>query len=237
MTLVYELYYWPALPGRGEILRLILEDAGVPYRDVARIEGTEAVLSARAGELGGVVPFAPPVLRVDDLVLSQTPVIARYLGERLGLAPADEAGRLHAQQHFLGWSDFMLEIHDTHHPIAVGWTYAQQRSAARDRAAFFRADRLPQWLRHFEAVLEGSGSGVHVGSTITYPDLMAYFVLGGLEHAFPNAFAAHTATIPKLQQLRARVASRPNLVAYSNSERRLPFTLDGIFRHYPELDA
>src|SRR5207237_9516094 len=33
---VYELYYWPSIQGRGEFIRLALEEAGAPYVDVAR---------------------------------------------------------------------------------------------------------------------------------------------------------------------------------------------------------
>ena len=32
----YELYYWPTIQGRGEFVRLALEDAGARYVDVAR---------------------------------------------------------------------------------------------------------------------------------------------------------------------------------------------------------
>ena len=32
----YELYYWPSIQGRGEFVRLALEEAGADYVDVAR---------------------------------------------------------------------------------------------------------------------------------------------------------------------------------------------------------
>ena len=236
MSDTYELYYWPVLPGRGEVIRMLLEDAGAEYRDVGRDEGISAILSARKGELGGARPFAPPVLKHGDLVLSQSSVIARYIAERHGLAPADEAGRLIAEQHFLGWSDVMVETHDTHHPIALGLHYEDQREAAKERAKHFLADRLGTWLQHFEHIVAQSG-GVHVGNDVTYPDLMARFVLRGIEYAFPKAFAEHAERIPALIALRETVEARPRLTAYLASERAMGFNEDGIFRHYPELEA
>ena len=32
----YQLYYWPSIQGRGEFVRLALEEAGADYVDVAR---------------------------------------------------------------------------------------------------------------------------------------------------------------------------------------------------------
>ena len=34
--MVYELHYWPRIQGRGEFVRLALEQAGAEYVDVAR---------------------------------------------------------------------------------------------------------------------------------------------------------------------------------------------------------
>lgn len=236
MSDTYELYYWPVLPGRGEVIRMLLEDAGAAYRDVGREEGIQAVLAARKGELGGARPFAPPVLKHGDLVLSQSSVIARYIAERHGLAPADETGRLLAEQHFLGWSDLMVETHDTHHPIALGLHYEDQREAAKLRSKHFLAGRLGTWLRHFEHVVSQAG-GVHVGADVTYPDLMARFVLRGIEYAFPTAFATQREHIPSLMTLMERVEARPKLAAYLASERAMDFNEHGIFRHYPELEG
>ncbi|MCR9162747.1 MAG: glutathione S-transferase [Nannocystaceae bacterium] len=233
---LYELYYWPMLPGRGEVLRMMLEDAGVDYRDVAREEGIEAVVKARQGGLGGVVPFAPPVLRHGELVLSQSSVIARYLCEPCGLAPRSEPGKLLADQHFLGWADLVGEVHDTHHPISVGLRYEEQREAAKQRTDRFLDGRLAQWLAHFEDIISDAG-GVHVGPDITYVDLQARFVLRGIAYAFPKAFDQLRAKIPSLLALADRVEARPRLAAYLASSRALPFNEHGIFRHYPELEG
>lgn len=223
------------IPGRGEVIRLILEEAGAEYHDVARDQGMDAVQDVRKGELGEPRPFAPPVLRHGELVLSQSAAIARYLAERHDLAPHSDEGRALAQQHFLGWSDLMLEVHDTHHPLSPALTYEEQRDAAQVRAKHFVSERLGKWLEHFERVIV-EGDGQHLAPELSYPDLMARVVIRGIEHAFPAALAKHRPHIPGLLALVQRVEARPNLAAYLASPRALPFNQHGIFRHYPKLD-
>jgi len=239
----YELYYWPGLPGRGEFVRLILEDAGAPYVDVARqpvAEGGGAQAVQRMVEAGGPVPsFAPPILKVGDLVLSQTANICAWLGERLGLAPADEAGRLHALQLQLTLADVVSEAHETHHPLSVGLYYEDQKAAALERATHFRRERIPKFLGYFERVLQTNprAPGQHlVGDGFTYVELSLFQVLEGLDYAFPRAFQRVVPRIPGLMAVRQRVAERPRIAAYLRSERRQAFNERGIFRRYPELD-
>lgn len=240
----YELYYWPGIPGRGEFVRLVLEDAGVPYVDIARVPeaeggGVPAILRLLAGERAGPLPFAPPALVVGDLVLWQTAHIGHWLGCRLGLAPVEEGPRLAALSLELTLADLVAEAHDTHHPIAGSLFYENQREEAARRARRFREERLPRFLSYLERTLErneSGGGGVLVGADVTHVDLTAFQVLDGLRYAFPNACARLDPEIPRLRALRERVAVRPRLAAYLASERRLAFNESGIFRHYPELD-
>ena len=232
----YELYYWPGIQGRGEIPRLIMEDAGADYVDVAREPGGMQKLKAvLSGEDPGLLPFAPPFLRAGRVWLAQSAQIASFLGEQLDLAPASEAKKLVARSLMLTIADLVDEVHDTHHPIAVDKYYDDQKEAAKQRAAAFREARLPKFMRYLENNLERSGHGVMVGDAITYVDLAAFQIVEGLTYAFPKAFAKQKAK--RLRALRDKVAARPRLAAYLASERRLPFSEQGIFRHYPELDG
>jgi glutathione S-transferase len=234
----YELFYWPGIQGRGEIPRLILEDAAAEYVDVARepggMERMERVLDGREPAL---LPFAPPFLRAGDVWLAQSALIASFLGEHLGLAPAQEPARQVARTIMLTIADFIDEVHDTHHPIAVDQYYEQQKDAAAQRAKSFRSARLPKFLRYIERNIERSGAGVLVGGDVTYVDLAAFQIVEGLTYAFPRAFTKQRQTVPRLLALRDRVAQRPRITTYLTSERRLPFNQQGIFRHYQELDA
>lgn len=240
----YELYYWPGIQGRGEFVRLALEEAAADYVDVAR-------LSQRAG--GGIPalmrplddpavkrpPFAPPFLRAGKLLIGQTANILQFLGPRLALAPADEAGRLWAHQLQLTIADLVFEVHDAHHPISSDLYYHQQKREARRRTGHFTAKRVPKFLDYFERVLAGNptGRGHVVGKALSYVDLSVFQVIAGLRYAFPKAMARLEPAYPRLVAVNERVAARPNIAAYLASERRIPFNEDGIFRHYSELDT
>ncbi len=238
----YELYYWPNIPGRGEFVRLVLEEAGAPYVDVARKprgegDGFEAVVAFYAGKHEGHPIFAPPVLKYGDLVLAQTAAICDYLGRLHGLTPDDEAGAAHALELQLTVADLVLEAHDTHHPLGVALYYEDQKPEAKRRAAQFTSERLPRFLGYFERVLEHNGGDWLVGSAISHADLSLFQALEGLEYAFPHAFARASADTSGLLAHRERVRARPRIAAYLASERRMAFNEEGIFRRYPELDG
>lgn len=239
----YELYYWPEIQGRGEFVRLALEEAGAAYVDVARRSartgGVPALLRLMDGARIAHPPFAPPYLRAGKLLIGQTANILLFLGQRHGLAPKAEAGKLWAHQLQLTIADLVAEVHDTHHPIASSLYYEDQKPEARRRAADFRRTRMPKFLRYFETVLARNPAGPRflVGARLTYPDLSLFQVVEGLRYAFPNAMRRLERKVPRVTALHDRVARRPRLAAYLASPRRIPFNESGIFRRYPELDA
>jgi len=242
MTKPYALYYWPVLPGRGELVRLVLEEAGAEYVDVARLPddeggGFQPLLAFMQGEQPGMPPYAPPILVDGDIVLAQSAAICAYLGERHGLAPEDPAGRKQALQLQLTVGDVSDEAHNTHHPISVELYYEDQKEAAVEASKRFLKARLPKFLDYFERVLVQSGGPWLMGESLTYPDLSLFQLVEGLAYAFPRGFARVSASTPSVVALRDRVAARPRIAAYLASERRLPFNEHGVFRHYPELDA
>ncbi len=239
-----ELYYWPTIQGRGEFVRLMLEDAGAGYVDVARLPKAKGGMAAMArfldGEEPGALPFAPPFVKVGGTIVSQTANILAFLAPRLGLVPRNPALRAEANQIQLTIADFVGEVHDTHHPIAGSLYYEDQKREAKRRAQLFVQERMPKYLGWLEELLarnRRSGGRWLVGRTRSYVDLSAFQVVEGLRYAFPNALARRETTLPRLIALRDRVAKRPRIAAYLESERRLPFNQEGIFRRYPELDA
>ncbi len=237
----YELYYWPTIQGRGEFVRLALEEAGADYVDVARGSkaGMPAMMQLLNGETVERPPFAPPFLRAGNLLIGQTANILLFLGGRHNVAPRAEAGRHWAHQLQLTIADLISEVHDTHHPIAGRLYYEDQRAEARRRAADFVTSRAPKFLGYFERVLERNPTGdAHlVGARLSYPDLSLFQVVAGLRYAFPRAMARLERRVPRVIALHDRVAERPRIAAYLASPRRLPFSEEGIFRHYEELDA
>jgi glutathione S-transferase len=239
----YELYYWPDIQGRGEFVRLALEEAAASYLDVARMParrggGVPALERFLEGQAIERPPFAPPFLKAGKLVIGQTANILQYLGPRLGLAPRAEAGRLWAHQLQLTIADFVSEIHDAHHPIASSLYYEDQKREAKRRAADFVLTRLPKFLNYFERVLERNPrrGGWMVGGGLTCVDLSIFQIVAGLRYAFPRAMSRVEPDYPRLITLHDRVAARPNISAYLASPRRLAFSEADIWRHYPELD-
>ncbi|MGH8543483.1 MAG: glutathione S-transferase [Gammaproteobacteria bacterium] len=237
----YELYYWPGIQGRGEFVRLALEEAGADYVDVARQRrrGVSAMMRFLEGTETGSLPFAPPFLKAGDRVIAQTANILLYLGPRLGLVPKAEASQLWTHQLQLTIADSVAEIHDVHHPIAGSLYYHQQKREARRRAGHFTTGRVPKFLHYFEQVLAGNpkGRGYMLGRNLSYVDLSVFQLIAGLRYAFPKTMKQLEPKHPGLVALHDKVAARPNISAYLASERRIPFNEDDIFRHYPELDS
>jgi glutathione S-transferase len=233
----YELYYWAEIQGRGEFVRLALEQAAADYVDVARRKGgmekmTRLLESARVKH----PPFAPPFLKAGKLLIGQTANILLLLGAREGLAPKSEEGRLWTHQLQLTLADLVAEVHDTHHPVGVGLYYEDQKQEAQRRTAEFLKERAPKFLGYFEDVLKRNKTGFLVGRSLTYADLSLFQVIEGLRYAFPRAMQRLEKKHPRVIALHDRVMLRPRIKAYLASERRIPFNEWGIFRRYKELD-
>jgi glutathione S-transferase len=234
----YQLFYWPEIQGRGEFVRLALEDAGAGYDDAARKKGgMDRMLAMLNGGRDKHPPFAPPFLKAGKLVIAQVANILFYLGPRLKLSPRDEAGRLWLHQLQLTVTDFVKEIHDVHHPVGSGLYYEDQIPEAKRYAEGFLDARVPKYLGYFETVLKKSGGPYVLGRKLTYIDLSLFQLIEGLRYAFPKAMTRIERKVPGVVGVHDRVAGRSRIKAYLASPRRIAFNEMGIFRHYPELDA
>jgi len=237
-----ELYYWDGLQGRGEFVRLALEEAGADYVEVARGEaseglGTRTMMSVMKSKDEPYPPFAPPFLKDGDLVIAQTANILFYLGPRLNLAPSVESLRYVANGLQLTIADMVTEAHDTHHPLASGLYYEDQKAEAKTYAGHFLKERVPKYLSYFDGVVAKSGGPYLMGRRISYTDLSLFQLVEGLRYAFPKGMAKAERKVQRVIEVHERVSGREGIKAYVASDRRIPFNEDGIFRHYPELDA
>jgi len=236
----YELYYQPSIQGRGEFVRLPLEDAGADYIDVARDPnfGRPGIMKFLEDSKLEHPPFAPPFLKAGKLIISQTANILLFLGPRLGLAPTSEAGRLWTHQLQLTVADWLYEQGQTHHPIANVLYYEDQREESKKRAANFTANRIPKFMGYFERILKlnGKGGDFILGKRVCYVDFSLFQMIEGLRYAFPKTMARLEPGHGRLTKLHDRVRARPRIAAYLSSPRRLAFNDLGIFRHYPELE-
>ena len=235
----YELYYWPSIQGRGEFVRLALEDAGADYVDVAREpKGMAAMMRFMDSRSIKNPPFAPPFLKAGKLAIAQTANILFFLGPRHALAPKTEPGRLWTHQLQLTIADWVAETHDTHHPISGSLYYEDQKREAKRRAADFTAERMPKFFDYFEGILQrnSKGNGFLLGRQFSYVDLSLFQMIEGLRYAFPKAMKKLEKKYRRALALRDRVAARPRIARYLDSPRRIPFNQEGIFRCYPELE-
>ena len=111
----YELYYWASIQGRGEFVRLALEEAGAPYVDVARTDGGEERMLALLGDAAlACPPFAPPFLKAGKRLIAQTANILLFLGDRPAWrrrAKRESFGRISYSSPSLTWlSRYMTRI-------------------------------------------------------------------------------------------------------------------------------
>ena len=239
----YQLYYWSHVQGRGEVIRLALEEAGVDYTDVAREQNSEeesrnVILNVLQDKTLSRVPFAPPFLVDGGIMIAQAANILLYLSDKIGLAPPDEPGRIFAHQIQLTVTDFLMEVHDTHHPISNAMYYEDQVEEAKMRSANFIENRIPKHMAYYQNILNNNPTKSKwlIGETLTYPDLSIFQIVEGLRYAFPNAFSEVEKHYPKIIALRDAISIQPNTAKYLTSKRRIPFNNMGVFRHYPELD-
>ena len=231
----YDLWYWPGILGRGEFIRLPLEAAGIPYHDRAREEGTEALLADMADRTGRT-PFAPPYLALGSLVISQVAAILMYLGERHDLAPSNIADRMWLNELQLTIGDMVAEVHNVHHPLGPSLRYEDQKPEALRAAAQFRQERMPKFLRWLEKDAEANPGHWLIDHRWTYADCSLFHLVEGLRYMFPHRMTELEPMIPRVIAVHDQVAELPGVRAYLKSNRRIPFSENGIFRHYPELD-
>jgi glutathione S-transferase len=238
----YKLYYWPHIQGRGEYVRLALEEGQADYVDVARLPESEgggrpAVAKLLQDATNTRPPFAPPLLKAGRLIVSHTANVLQYVGPRLGLVPKANALRLWAHGLQLTITDFVIEAHDVHHPIAKSLYYEDQKPESLRRSGHFKTERLTKFLGYFEMVLTRSGGQYMLGDSVSYVDLSMFQVMASLNYAFPQTMAGMQTKLPRLVELHERVAARPRIARYLASPARLLFSTHDLMRHYPELDG
>ena len=233
----YDLWYWPSIQGRGEFVRLALEAANISYRDRAREDGADA-LTADLDARTGIRPFAPPYLVAPDgFTIAQVAHILTWLADRHDLGMGELQGDLGLIMLQLTVTDIVAEVHGVHHPVAGSLYYDDQKDAAKIAAQHFRDERIPKFFAYFEEALSQNEGPFVAGAKWTHIDTSLFQLVQGLRYMFPAGMAAVEGDYPRLIACHDAVAALPGIVSYLASDRRIPFNQDGIFRHYPELDA
>jgi glutathione S-transferase len=234
--MAYDLWYWPGIQGRGEFIRLPMEAAGIEYRDRAREDGVDALMKDIKAR-HPFQPFAPPYLDTGKLVIAQVAHILTWLSDAHELAPKDETALFWVIQLQLTVTDFIAEVHNVHHPVAMDDYYKEQKPEAARYAKGFREQRIPKFLTYFDRATSAVAGDWVGGDSWSPIDTSLFQVIEGLRYMFPKRMAAIEGDYPGLTALHDKVAELPGIKAYLVSDRRIAFNTDGIFRHYPELDA
>jgi len=203
----YKLTYFDGR-GRGEIIRLILTQADVPFEDV-RLSNEE--FAQRKSSL----PFLQlPIFEIDGkITLCQSNAIARYLARKYDLAGRTELEQVQTDMIV----DCMQDILD---PLIVFFTPGANQAELKKK---YIEEQLPVWLTKLEAFLvaNNSGDSFFVGHSLTWADLFlvrscgAFNLIAGLEDPFANH--------PKLKVLYERVIKLPRIAAYQAKLPATPF--------------
>lgn len=225
------LHYWPIL-GRGEFVRIIFEELGVPYVDkpencMEYFHGGKL----RFGEIDQFPSFAPPMLQKGKFFVSSTPIVCKYLGTKFGLLPDSEEDKWHAEQFSNVIHDYFGEGCNSFHGIDLVGSYHDQKEGTKPYIEKFKTTRMPQFLKHFEAVLRANngGKGFLFGDKITYVDLALLHALRATANQFPEAWKTASSDYAKLlAAFKDRMSSRPKLKAYFASDGCRKFDGDSM---------
>ena len=234
----YDLWYWPSIQGRGEFVRLFMAAADIKWRDRARDQDAQALMEdMEARKEKGFAPYAAPYLVDGDFAIAQVAHILTWLTDRHDLGSGDTADDLHLIQLQLDITDIVEEVHSVHHPIASSLYYDDQKDAAKEAAVKFRDERIAKYFDHFEQALGVKEGPFMLGERWSHVDTSLFQLIEGLRYAFPNCMSELMSEYPRIAACRDAVAEIDGVKAYLASGKRIEFNEDGIFRHYPELDA
>ena len=209
-TMRYELYYWPGIQGRGEFVRLALEEAGADYVEspagragaACRHDETARGQGQRAAALRAAVSQGRKV------VIAQTANILLYLGSRLTSRRAtrpENCGPISCS------SPSPTRRANPRHPSS-GVGLALFRGAAPGGAAAhpgFPALPGAEIFRLFRARAEEHGGTYMVGRRTSYVDLSMFEIVEGLRYAFPKRMKRFEKKVPGLVALRDRDRQAP----------------------------
>ena len=236
------LYHSPGtFKGRGEFLRLMLEDAGVAYSDSGdNIYGPTGAMDMFRGTIDAIdvidkstQPFPllfPPALwhrpsgGGDEIMVNQVAACVEYLGESLGYAPKTMQERARAMSITLNALDYIGDGRMSFHPVDNHMSYKDQKEEGDKKSKEFSKDRMLKYLHHFNKVvtLAGPKNPVAGGSGVTFADFCLFHVLDATVHQFNTDFYEHawdTAKLPALKEFYEHFKLRPNLQAYWKSDR------------------
>ena len=207
------LYHQPGkMKGRGEFLRLMLEDKGVPYDNsgdglygpngsMDMFRGSPQAIDRDADAATASPPcdvhpvLYPPAIwhRPTDgsgppVLINQVGACMIYLGDVLGYAPSTTAERARANQILLNALDYISDGRSSFHPVKNHMSYNEQKEEGDKESKAFAQGRMLSFLHHFDKVARRNASGpqspIAGGPALTYADFALFHVLDATAHQF-----------------------------------------------------
>lgn len=196
-----KLTYFDFSGGRAEPARLAMHIGGIPFEDY-RFAPSEFSEVRKSTPLNQV-----PTLHVDDLQVTQSDAITRYVGKQAGLYPEDDLQALLCDEVMGALEDINVKLAAT-----FGMTGDELKNA-RDALA---TGVLPRYLHWLQNQLESHGGEFLADNRLTIADLKAFVMLrwlssGKLDH-IPSDLVETAA--PKLKEYMDRIAKLPAIAQY-----------------------
>src|SRR5574343_921280 len=194
-----KLTYFDFSGGRAEPARLALHIGGIPFED-HRFAPADFPEVRKATPLGQV-----PTLQVNDVQVTQSDAITRYVGNLAGLYPEDPFQALLCDE-VLG---AMEDIN-----IAIGATFRMTGDELKNARQALAAGTLPKYLRWLEQQLESHGGEFLADHRLTIADLKAFVILRWLSSGKLDRIPSDLveAVAPKLKDYVSRIAKLPAIV-------------------------
>ena len=196
-----KLTYFDFSGGRAEPARLAMHIGGIPFEDY-RFAPSDFSEVRKTTPLNQV-----PTLHVNDLKVTQSDAITRYVGKLAGLYPEDDLQALLCDE-------VMGALEDIN--IKIGATFGMTGDDLKNARDALATGALPRYLRWLQNQLESHGGEFLADNRLTIADLKAFVILrwlssGKLDH-IPSDLIETAA--PKLKDYMNRVAKLPAIAQY-----------------------
>lgn len=196
-----KLTYFDFSGGRAEPARLALHIGGIPFEDIRFAPGDFP-------EVRKTTPLNQvPTLHINELQVTQSDAITRYVGKLAGLYPEDDLQALFCDE-------VMSALEDIN--TALGETFGMTGDALKNAREALVAETLPRYLRWLQNQLDAHGGEYFADRRLTVADLKAFVMLrwlgsGKLDH-IPADLVQTVA--PKLGAYIDRIAGTPAIAQY-----------------------
>ena len=206
--MAYQLFYW-ALQGRGEQIRLLLNELKQDYEDVYVTKDGNFPTMKREGS--GTLYFGSvPMLQDGDFKLVQGPAIMNYLGRKHGVMPTDPQAAARTEAMVLGAEDMRM---------AYFRLLGDGDRAMEKRKKFVEGEWHDRWLSSWDGLLErGGDTGYLVGASLTQADLAVWDALNAIVTWIEGAKFGAFGRVEKFYE---SIKARPAIADYLASDRRL----------------